>query len=332
MPRSLENAPAATPTANNAALASAHRTLDLEIAGLKALRDSLNEVFIKAVDRLHAAKGRVIVTGMGKSGHIAGKIAATLSSTGTPAQFVHPAEASHGDLGMITVDDVILALSKSGETTEFHPLIDYALRFEIPIIAITANEESTLAKAATHLLQLPNAQEACPNGLAPTTSTTLQLALGDALAVALLEKRGFTATDFKIFHPGGKLGAMLRQVGEIMHGESGLPLASRNLLMDQALILMTTRGFGCLGIVDEAGALIGIITDGDLRRHMGSDLLSRRTEEIMTRAPKVIPPTMLTAEALKIMNALRITGLFVVENGKPVGFVHIHDFLRMGAA
>lgn len=332
MPRSLENAPATAPAANNTALASAHRTLDLEIAGLKALRDSLNEVFIKAVDRLHAAKGRVIVTGMGKSGHIAGKIAATLSSTGTPAQFVHPAEASHGDLGMITVDDVILALSKSGETTEFHPLIDYALRFEIPIIAITANEESTLAKAATHLLQLPNAQEACPNGLAPTTSTTLQLALGDALAVALLEKRGFTATDFKIFHPGGKLGAMLRQVGEIMHGESGLPLASRNLLMDQALILMTTRGFGCLGIVDEAGALIGIITDGDLRRHMGNDLLSRRTEEIMTRAPKVIPPTMLTAEALKIMNALRITGLFVVENGKPVGFVHIHDFLRMGAA
>ncbi len=324
--------PSAKQSMADRALVSARQTLDVEMAGLTALRDGLNQTFVQAVTRLYQVEGRVIVTGMGKSGHIAGKIAATLSSTGTPAQFVHPAEASHGDLGMITVNDVILALSKSGETTEFHPLIDYALRFDIPIIAITASKTSTLAKAATHLLLLPDAQEACPNGLAPTTSTTLQLALGDALAVALLEQRGFTAGDFKIFHPGGKLGAMLRQVGEVMHGAESLPLAPMDQPMDQALILMTNRGFGCLGVVDDTGALVGIITDGDLRRHMGKDLLTRRTGEIMTRAPKVIQPTMLTAEAIKIMNSLRITGLFVVENGKPVGFVHIHDFLRMGAA
>jgi arabinose-5-phosphate isomerase len=313
-------------------LASARRTLTLEIGGLQALAASLDGPFGDAVERLFAVRGRVIVTGMGKSGHVARKIAATLASTGTPSQFVHPAEASHGDLGMITKDDAILALSWSGESAELLSIISYAKRFAIPLIAMTAEGASALARAADVALLLPKAEEACPNGLAPTTSTTMQLALGDALAIALLEHRGFTASDFRVFHPGGKLGAMLRHVRDIMHGADELPLAGPATLMSQALLVMSQKSFGCLGIVDDEGALIGIITDGDLRRHMGEDLLTKRTGDIMTANPKSIGQDMLASEALNILNSLKITSLFVVENRRPVGLVHVHDFLRAGVA
>ena len=268
---------------------------------------------------------------MGKSGHIARKIAATLASTGAPSQFVHPAEASHGDLGMITRDDAILALSWSGESAELLTVISYAKRFAIPLIAITAEAASALATAATLTLLLPKAEEACPNGLAaPTTSTTMQLALGDALAVALLERRGFTPSDFRVFHPGGKLGAMLRHVGDIMHKGEELPLVRAETPMTQALIEMSRKSLGCLGIVDGAGTLVGIVTDGDLRRHMGPDLLEKHVADIMNTTPKIVAPTMLVTEALNFLNEKKITSLFVVENGKPVGLVHIHDFLRAG--
>lgn len=326
-PIGKENAPDA-----NAAIASAQRTLSLEIEGLKALAASLDGPFAEAVDILLTAKGRIIVTGMGKSGHVARKIAATLASTGTPAQFVHPAEASHGDLGMIAKDDAILALSWSGESTELLSIISYAKRFSIPLIGMTARAESALGQASTVTLQLPKAEEACDVVAAPTTSTTMQLALGDALAIALLERRGFTASDFHVFHPGGKLGAALRHVGDIMHKGDELPFANAETPMTQALIEMSRKNLGCLGILDARGALVGLITDGDLRRHMGPDLLEKRVGDIMSRSPKTVPPTMLVSEALNFLNEKKITSLFVVENGKPVGVVHIHDFLRAGVA
>ena len=311
-------------------LASGRRTLDLEIEGLKALKASLDGPFSAAVELLGTARGRVIVTGMGKSGHVGRKIAATLASTGTPSQYVHPAEAGHGDLGMITSEDAILGLSWSGETAELSAIIAYAKRFDIPLVAITADPASALGSAATICLVLPRAEEACPNGLAPTTSTTMQLALGDALAIALLEQKGFSASDFRIFHPGGKLGASLQHVSDLMHQGEALPLVTGDRLMADALLVMSRKGFGCLGIVDATGQLLGIITDGDLRRHMGDGLLARRAEEVMTRKPKTITPVMLASEALNHMNAAKITSMFVVENGKPVGLVHIHDFLRAG--
>ncbi|MGB3809093.1 MAG: KpsF/GutQ family sugar-phosphate isomerase [Parvibaculum sp.] len=313
-------------------LASARRTLNLEIAGLQALAASLNGDFSQAVECLFAVNGRVIVTGMGKSGHIARKIAATLASTGTPSQFVHPAEASHGDLGMITKDDAIIALSWSGESAELLSIISYAKRFSIPLIGLTSVGTSALAQAADIALLLPKVEEACRATSAPTTSTTMQLALGDALAVALLERKGFTASDFHVFHPGGKLGSLLRHVGNIMHKENQLPLAGIDTPMTQALIEMSRKSLGCLGIVDAEGALIGLITDGDLRRHMGPDLLEKRVSDIMNKSPKTVPPTMLVSEALNFLNEKKITSLFVVENGKPVGVVHIHDFLRAGVA
>jgi len=312
-------------------LASARRTLELEISGLKALAASLDGPFADAIDLLISVRGRIVVTGMGKSGHIGRKIAATLASTGSPAQFVHPGEAGHGDLGMITRDDAILALSWSGESAELLSIISYAKRFAIPLIAVTAQARSALAEAANVTLLLPQAEEACPNGLAaPTTSTTMQLALGDAVAVALLEHKGFTPSDFLVFHPGGKLGAMLRHVGDIMHKGTELPLGPADMPMTQALIEMSRKSLGCLGIVDEDGLLIGLITDGDLRRHMGADLLEKRVGDIMNAAPKTVAPTMLVTEALNFLNEKRITSLFVVEAGKPVGLVHIHDFLRSG--
>ncbi|MEN6542647.1 KpsF/GutQ family sugar-phosphate isomerase [Parvibaculum sp.] len=313
-------------------LASARRTLELEMAGLKALASSLDGAFSEAVDLLYAVKGRVVVTGMGKSGHIGRKIAATLASTGAPAQFVHPGEASHGDLGMITRDDAILALSWSGESAELHSIISYAKRFAIPLIAITAVAKSALARAADIALLLPKAEEACSNTNAPTTSTTMQLALGDALAVALIERRGFTASDFRVFHPGGKLGAQLRHVGDIMHKGAELPLAKASTPMTEALIEMSRKSLGCIGIVDDAGKLVGLITDGDLRRHMGADLLEKHVGDIMNRSPRTVPPTMFVSEALNFLNEQKITSLFVVEDGKPVGVVHIHDFLRAGVA
>ena len=250
------------------ALISAQNTLAAEAEGLTLLSKSLGDEFVAAVELLAGAKGRVIVSGMGKSGHIANKITATMASTGTPAQFVHPAEASHGDLGMITQDDVVLGLSWSGGTQELSGLLHYTKRFRIPLIAITSNKDSSLGMSADICLELPKAKEACPNGLAPTTSTTMQLALGDALAVALLEKRDFSASDFKNFHPGGKLGASLSRVHDVMHKAADLPLVAADLKMDEALVIMTEKGFGCLGVTASNGELSGIITDGDLRRHM----------------------------------------------------------------
>ena len=317
-------------------LESAKRTLGLESHGLQALSaaldDTLAEGFGEAIEILAQATGRVIVTGMGKSGHVGQKVAATLASTGTPAYFVHPSEASHGDLGMITPQDVVLAFSWSGETTELTNLINYSRRYAVPLIAVTSRAESTLAKASEVTLTLPRAQEACPHGLAPTTSTVMQLALGDCMAIALLEARGFTASDFKVLHPGGQLGANLKFVSDIMHKGEALPLVEESVAMSDALVTMTEKSLGCLGIVDGSGALVGVITDGDLRRHMGSGLLEAKTSEIMTRGPKVVAPDMLASAALEVINTSNITALFVVEAGKPVGIIHVHDLLRAGVA
>jgi len=277
------------------ALTSAQNTLAAEAEGLTLLSKSLGDEFVAAVDLLAGAKGRVIVSGMGKSGHIANKITATMASTGTPAQFVHPAEASHGDLGMITQDDVVLGLSWSGGTQELSGLLHYTKRFNIPLIAITSNKDSSLGLSADICLELPNAKEACPNGLAPTTSTTMQLALGDALAVALLEKRDFSASDFKNFHPGGKLGASLSRVHDVMHKAAELPLVGADLKMDEALVIMTEKGFGCLGVTAPNGELSGIITDGDLRRHMSPELLTQTVSDIMTPDPQTITGREMTA-------------------------------------
>ncbi len=311
-------------------LASARRTLSLEIEGLKALMASLDGPFTEAVEALGTAAGRVVVTGMGKSGHVARKIAATLASTGTPAQFVHPGEASHGDLGMIVNGDAILAISKSGEVSELYSIISHAKRFSIPLVAITQERASALGRAADIALLLPKAEEACPNKLAPTTSTTMQLALGDAIAMALIERKGFSAKDFKVFHPGGKLGAMLTHVGEIMHSGEELPLAGPDMPMSEALLVMSQKSLGCVGVIDAAGQLLGMITDGDIRRHAGDGFLQRRTAEIMTAKPITVGPDMLASEAVKILNEKKKTNLFVVEGGKPVGVVHIHDFLKIG--
>lgn len=314
------------------ALTSARKTLAAEAAGLNQLAEALGDDFVAAIDLLADVKGRVIVSGMGKSGHIGNKIAATMASTGTPASFVHPAEASHGDLGMITTDDVVLALSWSGGTQELASLLGYTKRFSIPLIAITSGADSLLGQAADICLTLPKADEACPNGLAPTTSTTMQLALGDALAVALLERRNFSASDFKDFHPGGKLGASLSRIREVMHAGDALPLADGAMRMDEAIVVMTEKGFGCLGIVDGKGALSGIITDGDLRRHMADDLLAKTTSDIMTANPQTIGGDKLTAEALSLMQENKIQCLFVCEEGKPIGLVRVLDLLRLGTA
>ncbi|MGZ5854901.1 MAG: KpsF/GutQ family sugar-phosphate isomerase, partial [Xanthobacteraceae bacterium] len=283
-------------------------------------------------ETIRNARGRVIVSGMGKSGHIGHKIAATLSSTGTPAFFVHPAEASHGDLGMITADDVVLALSWSGETAELKSLIDYSRRFRIPLIAVTAVTGSTLAEAADVALILPQAREACPHNLAPTTSSLMQLAIGDALAIALLESRGFTALDFRDLHPGGRLGALLKFVRDVMHSGESLPLVSTGTRMSEAIVVMTAKGFGSVGIVDGERRLIGIITDGDLRRHMRPTLLEQSVEDVMTKTPVTVRPDQLASEALEILNSSKKTVLFVVEGKKPVGLVHMHDLLRVGVA
>jgi arabinose-5-phosphate isomerase len=274
----------------------------------------------------------VIVTGMGKSGHVGRKVSSTLSSTGTPSFFVHPGEASHGDLGMITADDVIMALSWSGETAELKDLIDYSRRFQIHLVAVTADANSTLARAADVALILPQAREACPHNLAPTTSSLMQLALGDALAIALLDSRGFTAINFKLLHPGGRLGAMLRFVRDIMHRGSAIPLAALGSPMAGAIVEMSAKGFGCVGVTDRDGRLVGIITDGDLRRHMRPDLLNTCVDDVMTRDPKTVRPDQLASETLEILNSAKVTALIVVDAGRPVGIVHFHDLLRAGAA
>jgi arabinose-5-phosphate isomerase len=318
----------------SASVEAAARTLRLEAEGLAALetalQNGLGKPFSQAVKLLAAARGRVIVSGIGKSGHVGQKLAATFASTGTPAFFVHPSEASHGDLGMITPDDVILAISWSGETVELKNIITYSRRFSVPMIAITSRQTSALGTQSDVCLELPRAKEACPHGLAPTTSTTMQLAIGDCLAVALLEAKGFTAHDFKVFHPGGSLGASLKYVGDLMHTGDELPLARSDEPMAAALVTMTAKAFGCLGIVDGKGKIAGIITDGDLRRHMGTGLVNAVTRDIMTKSPKTVEPGTLASAALELMNAKRITALFVVEKGRPVGIVHVHDMLRAG--
>jgi arabinose-5-phosphate isomerase len=324
------------PTRGGDLIASAVRTLEAEAGGITtlsaAIHDGLGHAFIAAVEMISGARGRLIVTGMGKSGHVGRKVAATFASTGTPAFFVHPGEASHGDLGMITPDDVIMALSWSGETAELKDLIDYSRRFRIGLIAVTSAAASTLGKAADVVLALPQAREACPHNLAPTTSTLMQAALGDALAVALLESRGFTAVDFSRLHPGGRLGAMLKFVGNIMHAGDSIPLVAVGTRMAEAVVEMSAKGFGCVGIIDANGQLAGIITDGDLRRHMRPDLLETRVEDVMTRAPKTVRPDQLASEALEIINSSKITALLVAEAGEPVGIVHFHDLLRAGVA
>ena len=320
----------------NDAIQSALRTLDAERSGIAAieaaLRSDLGETFVRAADLVRNAKGRLIVTGLGKSGHIARKIAATFASTGTPAFFVHAAEAGHGDLGMITADDVILAMSWSGEQPEMKTLITYAKRFRIPVIAMTAERDSTLSKAADVALTLPKAREACPHNLAPTTSSLMMLALGDALAIALLEGRGFTSTDFSVLHPGGKLGAMLKYTSDLMHTGAAVPLKPLGTRMSDALVEMTSKGFGCVGIVDAHGVIAGIVTDGDLRRHMRPDLMTELVDDVMTKNPKTIRGNLLASEALEILNASKITALIVTELNKPIGIVHLHDLLRAGVA
>ena len=318
-------------------LAAARRVLNAASGALAALAEALDGDFTRAIGLILAAKGRVIVSGMGKSGHVARKIAATLSSTGTPAYFVHPAEASHGDMGAITRQDVLLLLSWGGETAELSDLITYAKRHRIPIIAIGANPDSTLIKAADVTLLLPRAPEACPMGLAPTTSTTMMLALGDALAVALMERKGFSADQYRDLHPGGSLGRALIRVSDLMHGKDELPLASQDASMREVLLVMAERRFGCVGLVDDAGGLAGIITDGDLSRHIDGDgFLSRKASGIMTHNPKIARPGQLAAEALAFMNEHKITRLFVLDEAdvarKPVGILHIHDCLRAGIA
>ena len=313
------------------AITVGRRVLEVEAEALKALSGALGDSFNQAVETLFKAKGRIACTGIGKSGLVARKIAATLASTGSPALFVHPAEASHGDLGMIGPGDVVLALSKSGEARELSDILAYAKRFDIPLIALTASADSALGRAADVVLALLDAEEATAEVNAPTTSTTLQIALGDALAVALLERRGFTARDFRLYHPGGKLGAMLRTVGDLMHGLADTPLAPPDAPMRETLLLMTEKRFGCVGVVGQDGRLEGIITDGDLRRHMDG-LFQRTAGQVMTPSPKSVPPAMLAAEALKRMSqtAPPSTVLFVVEDERPVGILHIHDLVRAG--
>jgi arabinose-5-phosphate isomerase len=332
-PLALDASPA---SAGQDACASALRTIETEAAGLATLKaalgNGLSEPFARAVATIASARGRVIVTGVGKSGHVGAKIAATLASTGTPASFVHATEASHGDLGMITDNDVVLALSWSGETQELAATIAYTRRFKVPLVAITSRSESALGTAADIVLALPKVEEACPHGLAPTTSTILQMATGDALAIALLEARGFTAQDFKVYHPGGRLGASLLHARDVMHGGEKLPLATPATTMRDAIVLITQKGFGVLGIVDEAGQLVGIITDGDLRRHLSHDFLDKTAGDVMTRAPKTIPGDMLLASAMEFLNRTSITAVFVVEDGRPVGIIHLHDLLRHGVA
>jgi arabinose-5-phosphate isomerase len=311
---------------------AARQVIETEITGLKTLADTIGADVAHAIEILSSVTGRIVVSGMGKSGHIARKIASTLASTGTPALFVHPAEASHGDLGMIAQSDAVFALSNSGETTELADLVEYCKRFEIPLISMTGRADSTLAAAADASLVIPDAAEACPMGLAPTTSTTVMLALGDAIAVALLARKGFSSDDFHALHPGGKLGRRLLKVRDIMHGGDELPVIALDTVMSAALIEMTTKGFGCVGVTDAMGDLAGILTDGDLRRHMSDDLTMRPVTEIMTTGAKTIRPEILASEALHFMNENKITNVFVVADKKPVGVLHIHDCLRAGVA
>jgi arabinose-5-phosphate isomerase len=326
-PRAVTPGPKTAPPDD---LAVGRRALLDEAAGLAAVADAINGSFVRAVEAMEKAGGRVVVSGMGKSGHIARKIAATLASTGTPAQYVNAAEASHGDLGMITGSDVVLVLSYSGETAELSDLVAHTRLRGVPLIAMSGKAGSTLAKAADIALVLPAIKEACPLNLAPTTSTTAMLALGDALAIALMERRGISAEQFSALHPGGQLGRRFIKVTDIMHAGDAVPLVAADTGMSEALLVMTEKTFGCVGITDQRGRLIGVITDGDLRRHMEPGLLQRAARDVMTPAPKSVAPDMLAAAALRMMNERKITALFVVEDSVPVGIVKIHDLLRAG--
>jgi arabinose-5-phosphate isomerase len=312
-------------------IAQMYRVLDIEARALTLMANSLGANHIHALEILAEAQGRIIVSGVGKSGHIGCKIAATFASTGTPAQFVHPTEASHGDLGMITSGDVCLVISNSGETKELADLVTYSRRFSIPLIAITSRKDSTLDQQSDVTLLLPDATEACLIGVAPTTSTTATLAIGDALAVALMLRKGFQRTDFQVFHPGGKLGAQLMKINGLMHTGDALPLLAPETPMREGLITMTTKGFGLAGVV-EGGRLTGIVTDGDLRRNL-DNLMSRTAGQIATPNPKTVTPEQLASEALNIMNESKISALFVLgAEGEPLGLIHIHDCLRAGVA
>ncbi len=317
-------------------MAAARRVLRLESESLEALSKSLDESFLRVLEIIATASGRIIVTGMGKSGHVGRKIAATMASTGTPALFVHPSEASHGDLGMIAPGDVVLALSNSGDTPELGDIIAYTRRFTIPLVAFAGRASCTLVDSADAAIILPEMPEAGAMGVAPTTSTTMTMALGDAIAVALLERKGFSVQDFQVFHPGGSLGRKLFRVSEIMHGTEELPLCRPETLLADAILIMTERRFGCVGVTDAQGELIGIITDGDLRRNMTPALLERRAAEVMTASPRTIRPQALAAEALGVMNGVGdsppITSLFVVQAARPIGILHMHDCLRAGVA
>ncbi|AHB00389.1 MULTISPECIES: KpsF/GutQ family sugar-phosphate isomerase [Brucella] len=319
-----------------AAITSALRTIKTENAGLVALEEALNNglsgPFVEAVERIVASRGRLVVTGVGKSGHIGSKLAATFASTGTSAFFVHSGEANHGDLGMIGLEDVILAISWSGETVELKGIVNYSQRFRIPLIAITSRQDSALGRAADVVLLLPKATEACPHGLAPTTSTMMQLAIGDALAIALLEARGFTPSDFKTFHPGGSLGASLIHIRDIMHRGNRLPLVKTDTPMPDAMKVLAQKSFGCVVVTDDAGELAGIVTDGDISRNLSRNLSALAVDDIMTRSPRTIDQNMLASAALKTINENHIGALIVVEANRPIGLVHFHDLLRIGAA
>jgi arabinose-5-phosphate isomerase len=311
-------------------LVRARRVLKLEAEGLDALSATLDDTFARAVEILEKAQGRIVVTGMGKSGHVAHKIAATLASTGKPAMFIHPAEASHGDLGMLGADDAILAFTNSGSTAELADIVAYSRRFKLPLVLITSNAGGDFVEQADVTLVLPPAEEACVIGMAPTTSTTMMMALGDTLAVVLMERVGFTMDDYKQRHPGGQLGKRLLKVSDLMHAGDSMPVARPDQSMGEVLPEMTAKSLGCVGIVDRDGKLSGIVTDGDLRRHMGDDLLRRKVGDIMTKNPRTIRPTALASEAVSVMNEMKITALFVAEKGRAVGLIHIHDCLRAG--
>lgn len=315
-------------------LAEARAAIRLEAAGLEALADRLDGSFVALVDLILKSPGRVVLTGVGKSAHIARKVAATLASTGTPAQFVHGGDASHGDLGMVTTADVVLMFSKSGGTRELDDLANYCVRFGIPLALVTVNADARLGRAASIVISLPDTPEACDVTAAPTTSTTMMAALGDALAVVLLRRRGFKAADFHLFHPGGTLGSALLTVAEVMHAGERLPLVGPQTSVADAILEMTSKGFGCTGVVDETGQLLGIITDGDLRRHMAAGMLARTAADVMTRTPRTIDSTALLSEALRRMTAEtpRVTAIFAMNGLRPVGIVHLHDCLRVGLA
>lgn len=312
-------------------IAQGRHVLEIESNAVRSVGEALGENFVKAIRMLYATKGRVIVTGMGKSGHVGKKIAATLASVGTPAFFVHPGEASHGDLGMFTTDDTILALSYSGESKELADVIAFSRRFGINMICMVGQKDSTLAKASDIVLCYPHFEEACSFGMAPTTSTTVSLALGDAIAMTLLEMKGFSKEQYKDRHPGGKLGAMLLKTKELMAKDDAMPVVSKDTKMSDALIVMTEKSLGCVGVTNENGVLVGIITDGDLRRHMSSNLLSETAGDVMTPNPKTIGAEMLASDGVRIMNEKKITTLFIVdENSKPLGVLHLHRCLQAG--